>query len=31
MGNSPTKAAACEDFLKLREKMDQLGCDIAKR
>ena len=30
LGNSLTKAAAFEDFLKLREKMDELGCDRAK-
>ena len=29
-GTLSPKAAACEDFLKLREKMDELGCDIAK-
>ena len=27
----PPKAAACGDFLKLREKVDELGCDVAKR
>lgn len=28
--NPSQKPAAFEDFLKLREKIDQLGCDIAK-
>ena len=28
--NPNQKPAAFEDFLKLREKMDELGCDIAK-
>lgn len=28
--NPNNKPAAFEDFLKLREKMDELGCDIAK-
>ena len=31
MGNSPTKSGGLEDFLKLREKVDELGCDVAKR
>ena len=25
------KPAAFEDYLKLREKIDELGCDIAKK
>ena len=29
--NPNQKPAAFEDFLKLREKMDELGCDVAKR
>ena len=28
--NPGQKPAALEDFLKLREKIDQLGCDVAK-
>lgn len=29
--NPAQKPAAFEDFLKLREKIDELGCDVAKR
>ena len=28
--NPSQKPAAFEDFLKLREKIDELGCDVAK-
>ena len=28
--NPGQKPAALEDFLKLREKIDQLGCDVSK-
>ena len=29
--NPGQKPAAFEDYLKLREKIDELGCDVAKR